>query len=152
MNKIDHVISYTQDTCSALMNGFVLKCLGAISILLVQFSFDSVGFKIITAVVLLIIIDTITGVVGAYRAGEVISSKRFFDSVIKLLFFPMMIATGSIAQTAIGVYVLALPQLIAGYLAIHEFLSVIENFGKIGYHIPNKIINKKNLESLINKK
>ena len=152
MQKIDHIISYTGETCAALASGFFAKCLGAVGILLLQFSFGTIGFKIITAVILLIIIDTITGIVGAFKQKEEISSKRFFDSVIKLVFFPMIIAAASIAQTAIGTDMLAIPQLVAGYLAVHEFLSVIENFGKIGYIIPQKILNKETLTNLINKK
>lgn len=152
MQKIDHVIQYTQETCVALATGFFAKCLGAVGILLLQFSFGTIGFKIITAVILLIIIDTITGLVGAYKSKEEITSKRFFDIVIKLVFFPMIIGAASIAQTAIGTEILALPQLVAGFLAVHEFLSVIENFGKIGYIIPQKILNKEILTNLINKK
>jgi len=70
MQKIDHVIQYTQETCAALASGFWAKCLGAIGILLVQFSFGSIGFQIILAVILLIIIDTITGIVGAYKQKD----------------------------------------------------------------------------------
>lgn len=152
MQKIDHVIQYTQETCVSLAQGFFAKCLGAVGILLIQFSFGSIGFKILTAVILLIIIDTITGLVGAYKQKQEISSKRFFDSVVKLVFFPMIIAAASIAQTAIGIDMLALPQLVAGYLAVHEFLSIIENFGKIGYVIPQKVLNKETLTNLITEK
>ena len=123
--------------------------MGAIGILLLQFSFGTIGFKIVFAVVLLIIIDTLTGLVGAYKQKQVISSKRFFDSVIKLIFFPMIIAAASIAQTAIGTTMLFLPQIVAGYLAMHEFLSIIENFGKIGYKIPQKILNRETLANFV---
>ena len=152
MQKIDHVIQYTQETCAALASGFLAKCLGAVGILLLQFSFGTIGFKIVTAVILLIIIDTITGIIGAFKQKEEISSKRFFDSVIKLIFFPMIIAAASITQTATGADMLMLPQLVAGYLAVHEFLSIVENFGKIGYVIPQKILNKEMLENIITSK
>lgn len=149
MQKLDHIIQYTEETCSALLTGFLGKCLGAVGILVLQFSFGTIGFQIILAVILLIIIDTITGIVGAYKQKDPISSKRFFDSVIKLIFFPMIIAAASIAQTAIGTTMLFLPQIVAGYLAMHEFLSIIENFGKIGYKIPQKILNRESLANFI---
>jgi len=149
MQKIDHVIQYTQETCAALASGFWAKCLGAIGMLILQFSFGTIGFQIILAVILLIIIDTITGIVGAYKQKDPISSKRFFDSVIKLIFFPMIIAAASIVQTAIGTSVLLIPQVVAGYLAMHEFLSIIENFEKIGYKIPQKILNKETLANFV---
>ena len=149
MQKIDHVIQYTSETCSALASGFLAKCAGAVGILLLQFSFGTIGFKIVTAVILLIIIDTITGLVGAYKQKQVISSKRFFDSVIKLIFFPMIIAAASIAQTAIGTTILFLPQIVAGYLAMHEFLSIVENFGKIGYKISQKVLNRETLANFV---
>jgi len=149
MQKFEHIIQYTGETCSALLTGFFGKCLGAIGILLLQFSFGTIGFQIIIAVILLIIIDTFTGIVGAYKQKEPISSKRFFDSVVKLLLFPMIIAAASITQTGIGTTILFLPQLVAGYLAMHEFLSIIENFGKIGYKIPQKILNRETLANFI---
>ncbi len=142
MGKLEQIIAYTSDTCSALAQGFFSKCVGAAALLILQFSYGSIGFSILFAVLMLIVIDTITGVIAAKRQKEVISSKRFFDSVIKLLLFPMIIAAGSITQTAIGTQVLLLPQIIAGYLAVHEFLSIIENFGRIGYKIPQQILNK----------
>ena len=70
MQKFEHIISYTTETCSALMSGFVAKCIGAIGILVLQFSFGTIGFQIILAVILLIIIDTITGIVGAYKQKD----------------------------------------------------------------------------------
>lgn len=152
MRKVDQIFEYTMGTCSALANGFWSKCLGAIGLLLVQFSFGTIGFQIVVAVILLITIDTITGVIAAYKQKEVISSKRFFDSVVKLLLFPMIIAAASIAQTALNTTLLALPQLVAGYLAVHEFLSVIENFGRIGYKIPQKVLNQETLMKFISDK
>jgi len=149
MQKIDHVIQYTQETCSALASGFIAKCLGALGILLFQFSYGTIGFKIVVAVILLIIIDTITGVIGAYKQNEQISSKRFFDSIVKLLLFPMIIAAASVTETAIGTQILVLPQIVAGYLAVHEFLSIIENFGRIGYKIPQRILNKEMFDKFI---
>lgn len=149
MQKFEHIIQYTGETCAALASGFFAKCLGAIGILLLQFSFGTIGFQIVFAVILLIIIDTFTGIVGAYKQKQPISSKRFFDSVIKLVFFPMIIAAASIAQIAIGTTMLFLPQIVAGYLAMHEFLSIIENFGKIGYKIPQKILNREALANFV---
>lgn len=149
MQKIDHIISYTGETCSALASGFFAKCLSAIGILLIQFSFGTIGFQIVAAVIMLIIIDTITGVIAAYKQKNVISSKRFFDSVVKLLLFPLIIAAASITQTGIGTTLLFLPQLVAGYLAMHEFLSIVENFGRIGYKIPQKVLNKQTLSNFI---
>lgn len=149
MQKLDHIISYTSETCSALMSGFVAKCLGAIGILLFQFSYGTIGFSIVAAVILLIIIDTITGVIGAYKQKQPISSRRFFDSIVKLLLFPMIIAAASITQTALGTTVLFLPQVVAGYLAMHEFLSIVENFGKIGYKIPQKVLNRETLANFV---
>lgn len=149
MQKLDHIISYTGETCSALMSGFVAKCLGAIGILLFQFSYGTIGFSIVAAVIMLIVIDTITGLIGAYKQKQEITSKRFFDSVVKLLLFPMIIAAASITQTALGTTVLFLPQVVAGYLAMHEFLSIVENFGKIGYKIPQKILNRETLANFV---
>ena len=52
-------------------------------------------------------------------------------------------------QTAIGTEILMLPQIIAGYLAVHEFLSIVENFGRIGYKIPQQLLNKEIFSKVI---
>ena len=98
---------------------------------------------------MLIVINTITGLIAAYKQKDAITSKRLFDSVIKLLLFPMIIAAASITQTALGTNILFLPQIVASYLRIHEFLSVIENFGKIGYKIPQKVLNRETLANFV---
>lgn len=149
MDKINHIFEYSSAICSSLTKGFVAKCVGSLAMLFLQFSYGTIGFTIIAAVLYLIIIDTITGVIAAKKQKEVISSKRFFDSVVKLLLFPLIIAAGSVTQHAIGTEVLMLPQVIAGYLAVHEFLSIIENFGRIGYKIPQQILNKEMFEKFI---
>lgn len=70
MQKLDHIIQYTGETCSALLTGFLGKCLGAVGILLLQFSFGTIGFSIVAAVILLIIIDTITGDIELSQPNE----------------------------------------------------------------------------------
>lgn len=61
----------------------------------------------------------------------------------------MIIAAASITQTALGTEILFLPQIVAGYLAMHEFLSIVENFGKIGYKIPQKVLNRETLANFV---
>lgn len=152
MEKIDQVFTATVNVCTALAKNSFAKCLGGFGLFLLHISFDKVGVTAVFAVILLTIFDTMTGLAGAKIADEQITSKKFFNSLVKLIFFPMMVAAGSITEHALGFSFMGLPQIIIGYLAVHEFMSIIENFGKMGFHIPQKILNRENLNSLIGKK
>lgn len=152
MEKIDQVFTSTINVCTALAQHPFVKCLGGLGLFLLHISFDKVGITAVFAVILLIILDTLTGLFGAKISDEKITSKKFFNSIIKLIFFPMMVAAGSITEHALGFSFMGLPQIIIGYLAVHEFMSIVENFGKMGFHIPQKILNRENLNNLIGKK
>jgi toxin secretion/phage lysis holin len=88
----------------------------------------------------LIIFDTITGFLKAFKRNEV-SSSGFFRFALKLLVYFILLATGSILDK-----VLPLPGLfsaltvMASFLAITEALSILENIAGLGYAVPAKLI------------
>ena len=80
----------------------------------------------------LIVADTITGIIAAYRRGEEIRSSGLSRAVVKLFVYQMTIMTGFLMETYL-LQDLGLPivKLLGGVIGIVEFKSLIENVESI---------------------
>lgn len=90
-------------------------------------------------VFLLIILDTITGLIKASKKKEV-SSRRFYTFASKLLVYTILMACASLVDKAIPI-ALAMP-VIYTFLAATEGISIMENLSELGYPVPISIISR----------
>ena len=96
-----------------------------------------------TAAAILIILDTITGVIGSISSGTHITSARFGRVIIKLIGY-------SIAVVVVGIAANTLPgakpaheflmMILVGSIIITECISIAENLDKMGVPIPKPIV------------
>lgn len=93
-----------------------------------------------TAVFILIVIDFLTGVGAAKYADEQIRSAKIFRSGVKLLTYFGMISAGYLLETSIG-YNAGADEILIAFLAATEFISIMENMGKLGFKTPKKLLN-----------
>lgn len=93
-----------------------------------------------TAVFILIVIDFLTGVGAAKYADEQIRSAKIFRSGVKLLTYFGMISAGYLLETSIG-YNAGADEIMIAFLAATEFISIMENMGKLGFKTPKKLLN-----------
>ena len=117
------------------------KVLWAIIISVVSFVFGLSNFPAEFALFLLIIGDAITGMAAAYYEGSAIESRKAIKTVFKLLVYFGAIAAGHLLEVA-GVVFLPIDETVTGWLAVTEFISIMENFGRMGYTMPNKLLNR----------
>lgn len=82
------------------------------------------------AVGALIGLDTVTGILGARKQGERITSKRMSSVIYKMLAYQMIIISAHLCETYLFDQV-PFMSITLGFLAITEFYSVAENFQKI---------------------
>lgn len=82
------------------------------------------------AVGCLIGIDTITGILGARKIGEKITSKRLSSVIYKMIAYQLIIITAHLCESYLFKQVPFLSITLA-FLAMVEFYSVAENFQKI---------------------
>lgn len=94
----------------------------------------------VLAVIMLLIFDTCTGVLAAYIEKQVITSKRFGSSVLKSILYLVAISAGHFVDQSIPGQ-LAQYSTIA-FVAVTEFISIIENIGRMGYKTPQKLLNQ----------
>lgn len=86
-------------------------------------------YPAMVAVGLLIVLDTITGVIAAKKNGESIISKKFGMSVTKSLLYQLLIISAHLCETFLFTQI-PFVKLSLAFLSITEFTSIAENFQK----------------------
>lgn len=90
----------------------------------------------------LVMTDLFTGVYAAKKRGEVIHSKKMARSVSKIIFYFIAIILSRLMEIAFFPSI-PIANITAGYIALIEFKSNIENISTItGLDIWKAIINK----------
>lgn len=96
---------------------------------------------------LLVLLDTVTGVMKAYKKCR-ISSASFFRTAIKCFVYFILLTTGACVDKTTP-FPFALVTM-ATYLSITEAISIIENLGAMGYPVPTVLVGR--LKALRNMK
>lgn len=112
--------------------------LGSIS----MFLLGQDGDKILYTLTFLVVFDFFTGIGAAYKVGEPIESRKCFKSALKLVLYLLLVAAGGMVDGVVpGTYLVAQNTVLA-FLAITEFISILENTGRMGYAVPQKLLNR----------
>lgn len=135
-------ITYGAYLIEKVTSHFNIKALIALLYATVAFFFDNVQKEAITAIVVLVVFDFITGIIAAKVAKEEIRSAKVFRSAMKLVAYLMLVSAGHFAETAFPIISSFADETILAFLALTELISTIENAGKMGFGIPKKLLNK----------
>lgn len=142
---IEH-LNYLATIFSKIVSKFWGKLILSVSLIPVFF-FDPLLKDGLIALLALTIIDFISGVIAAKKTKEQIKSAKIFNTVIKISVYFTLIAAGHLTMKA-GFHFLPIEGIILTFLAVTELVSLIENFGKLGYAVPKKLLNQlKNFEN-----
>lgn len=94
------------------------------------------------AAVLLIVIDTMTGMVAARVNGEAISSAKFGRALVKVFSYSVAVISSALCFRALpGLSSLsdAATTAIVSLVVVTETISIFENIKRMGYNLPNWI-------------
>lgn len=133
MNTLEIITKTCQDV--------IIKCVGVLAIYFYSFSFGDISYDVLSAVLVLTAFDFFTAIFAAQKTKTEITSRRVFRTAWKILVYFMMISAGHFAEVVIG-FNLFIDEGIASFIAITELISIIENIAKMGYAIPQKLLNK----------
>lgn len=111
------------------MSAFNVKTLLGVGIPYVVFFFTPIAWSIVGIGVLLCA-DLFTGIRAAKARGEEIRSKPMGRTVGKMLYYGLAIIISRVMELAFIPW-LPVAQLTAGYIAIVEFKSNMENIGEL---------------------
>lgn len=117
----------------------ILKLVSS-ALLTFAFLFGDLHTEGIIAVVMLMIFDTVFGVMATFHEGQAITARKFSRVVQKGAVYLLAISSGYYADQTIG-YSLIQPTMIA-FVGVTEFISILENMGRMGYQTPKKLLNQ----------
>lgn len=120
----------------------LLKVFGSILYVLFSFFFDSVQQLGLIALFILIIFDFLTAIANAYHKSIEIQSRKILTSAIKIVIYFGLIASAHITEHAVPIISGFLDETVLSFLALTELISILENCGKLGFAVPQKLLNK----------
>lgn len=131
-----------QDAAEIFISTFTptIPKMAAAFALLISFLFGDLYHDAIIAVLMLMVFDTILGVATTVSEGQSITSRRFSRVLYKGTVYMMSISAGYFLDTTLP-FALAQATMI-GFVATTEFISILENMGRLGYETPKKLLNQ----------
>jgi len=138
--KQEHV-EYSIKICQELFSDIWLKCIGASSYFIFSFFFDETRVMALFGLLALIIFDFLTGFIGAKFSGHEITSSKVFRTSIKIVLYFMMVSAGHLTEMIDGLD-FRIDEILIVFLSVTEFVSIIENIGKMGFSVPQNLLNK----------
>ena len=135
-----------QEIAATIFEPSLLK-IGASIIIAVSFLFGDLHSQALIAILMLMVFDTILGLLATLHEKQPITSRKFARVVQKGAVYFIAISAGFYADTTISFNIIQSTMI--GFIGITEFLSVMENMGRLGYQTPKKLLNQlKDFQSL----
>ena len=125
-------------------NHAILKFFGALFVSAYAFLFNVEFTTLLQGLLFLIVFDTISAVFAAFRVGEPIESRKMCRSAFKVFVYFMAIAGGHIVDKAFLLDGFAIngELILIAYFSATELISLLENFGKAGFNMPSRLVNR----------
>lgn len=130
---------YFQEIFTSLVELTAVKIITSI-ILTVTFLFGDFHLQGLVAVLMLMVFDTLLGVMATYYEGNAITSRKFSRVVQKGIVYFMGISAGYFADLTIGLQVIQSTMI--AFIGVTELISILENIGRMGYQTPKTLLNQ----------
>lgn len=138
MESFQYIVHKT----NLLFEPTAIKIVTAIAFSLVSFLFGNLYQDALLGILMLMVFDTILGLMAAYHCGEPITSRRFSNAVLKGIIYFTSISAAYFADLTIPGSVIQSTMI--GFVGVTEFISILENIGRLGYRTPRKLLNQLN--------
>jgi phage-related holin len=119
-----------------------IKLFVGVGLFILHFFFDSVNISAALSVFALLLMDSATGVLAAYKSGTPIESHKLLRTAIKIAVYSLLISAGFLSEKAIPFHVI--DETIIAALAVTELFSILENTAKAGYTVAARLLDKFN--------
>ena len=117
----------------------ILK-IGASVAITIFFLFGDLHLQALIAVLMLMVFDTVLGLAATYHENQPITSRKFSRVIQKGAVYFIAISSGYYADTTISFDIIQSTMI--GFIGITEFISILENMGRLGYQTPKKLLNQ----------
>lgn len=133
----------TNDVIQSTLTDFLtIKVIASFLFGLFAFFFGDAYSMGILAILMLLVLDTVTGTWAAVHEGQTISSKRMGSVVKKFIVYGIAISTGYYMDIAISIDLLFAQATIIGFIALTEGISILENASRLGLILPPSWLKK----------
>lgn len=137
-----HNVRYIGSALASVCEYAWEKCLASFIYVVYAFSFDTLQSQALKALLALLIIDFITGLYASKRSGEEIKSSKIFRTGIKILLYFVMVSAAHLTELAVPALDFMVDETMLGFLALTELVSILENIGRVGFTVPQQLLNK----------
>lgn len=135
-----HEFSYLVSKFQALfLDLTIFKIVAATLLSVAFFLFGDLYQDALIAIVMLMTMDTILGIAATWKEGEPITSRRFSRVVMKGIVYFTSISAGYFADLTIPFNFVQ--GTMVAFVGVTEFISILENVGRLGYKTPKKLLN-----------
>tara|TARA_R110001592_G_scaffold268269_3_gene534530 strand:- start:43117 stop:43560 length:444 start_codon:yes stop_codon:yes gene_type:complete len=111
-------------------------------------------YDVAGALILLIIIDLITGIVASVKKNAAFEWAKIFNTINKLLVYCLILLAAWVIESKI-IPSIPFMRLVAGFLALTELRSILENFKNIfgidAWDYIRAAIKRQNVQEIVNK-
>ena len=128
-----------QEIITTIFEPSLLK-IGASIIIALSFLFGDLHSQALIAILMLMVFDTILGVMATLHENQPITSRKFSRIVQKGAVYFIAISAGFYADTTINFNLIQSTMI--GFIGITEFISILENMGRLGHQTPKKLLNQ----------
>ena len=135
-------VKYIANVFTSITEHAWVKASSALGYSLYAYSFDPLQTRGLQALLILIVMDFLTGISAAKRSGEEIKSSNIFRSALKVLLYFMMVSATHLTESAVPIIKAFGDETIIAFLALTELISILENVGRLGFSVPQRMLNK----------
>ena len=139
---ITETLSYANRIFQVAITPKLIKIIGALTYPCFMFLFDIKQAQGLVAIFVLILIDFATGYGAAKMCGEPIRSSKIRHTVIKMITYYAMIASAHLVEIGLPTMIQYVDETVLAFLLVTEFVSLLENMGKMGYSTPQRLLNQ----------
>lgn len=141
MNSVRASLTYLVASVGNVCSNIIIKCVGAWLYVAYSFSFGTVQAQADLAILVLISFDFITAIAYAKKMNIPITGQEALHTPVKIVFYAILISAAHLTGITAPVVTDMFDYTITAFLAITELISIMENLGKIGIAIPQKMLN-----------
>lgn len=144
MSSVNSYISHVWSVFQSFTRYIEVKIAGGLLVTLYSFFFSVHLWQAMLAVLALVTFDMFTGVAAAKKTGVPIESRNVCKSAFKLGVYGLLVSSGHLTDVALGIPPtwFNLESAMIGFLAATELISILENVGRMGFAVPQRILNQ----------
>lgn len=139
---MSYYTAYLEPIFLACMNCFSLKAIFSVLGTVAAFLFGVDSGTVISSLLVLIMIDFVTGLIAAKVSTQPITSRRALKSAFKVAAYGLLFSAGHITDTLLPFGEDYIMQTVTAFLAATELISILENTGRMGFVVPQKLLNR----------